>query len=179
MTREHHYDLTLRWTGDLGRGTAGYRAYSRDHLVGHATAGELAGSSDPAFRGDPTRWNPEQLLVASIAQCHMLWYLHLATEAGIVVTGYEDAPGGTMLEEASGAGRFAEVVLRPVVTIAAGDPAVAEALHERVGEFCFIARSVNVPIRHEPTIVPAPSAAAEPSAAPEPSALEPKVPADA
>ncbi|WP_395244358.1 OsmC family protein [Agromyces sp. MMS24-K17] len=154
MTREHHYDLRLAWTGDDGEGTRNYRSYRRDHVLDAPGRPSIPGSSDPSFRGDPSRWNPEQLLVASLAQCHLLWYLHLATTAGIVVVAYEDAPAGTMIEEGDGSGTFREVVLRPHVTIAAGgDAALAESLHERVGDYCFIARSVNFPVRHEPVTV--------------------------
>ena len=152
---EHHYDdLTITWTGNRGTGTSSYRAHARDHEVVSATAGALDGSADPAFRGDPHRWNPEQLLVVSLAQCHMLWYLHLAMEAGVTVTAYQDHPTGTMTTDARGAGQFDEVVLRPRVTIsAASDPEIADRVHGRVPEMCFIARSVNFPVRHRPQIV--------------------------
>lgn len=153
MAREHHYALTVDWTGNLGTGTSTYRGYSRDHQVVDAAAGTILGSADPAFRGDPARWNPEQLLLASLSQCHLLWYLHLAATAGVVVTGYRDDPTGTMVEEADGRGQFTEVVLHPQVTVSAGsDPELAQSLHGRVGEFCYIARSVNFPVRHEPTV---------------------------
>jgi RimJ/RimL family protein N-acetyltransferase/organic hydroperoxide reductase OsmC/OhrA len=154
MTREHHYALELTWTGNTGNGTASHRAYRRDHLVTAPGAGTLRGSSDPAFRGDATRWNPEQLLVASIAQCHLLWYLALAAEAGVVVTGYTDAPTGTMRENPGGSGEFTGVTLHPRVTIAPGsDEEKARQLHERVGDYCFIARSVNFPVDHQPVVV--------------------------
>ena len=151
--RVHTYTLDLEWTPREGEATTGPRDYSRNHVVSGAALTELEGSSDPAFRGDVERWNPEQLLVASLAQCHMLWYLGLAAEAGIVVTAYLDEPTGTMVEEPSGSGQFTEVVLRPRVTVRPGsDLALAEALHGRVGDFCFIARSVSFPVRHEATI---------------------------
>ncbi|WP_309103069.1 OsmC family protein [Microbacterium sp.] len=153
MNREHEYDLALTWTGNDGDGTRTYRGYRRDHTVVAEGRPELLGSSDPAFRGDPGRWSPEQLLVASLSQCHMLWYLHLASTEGIVVVDYQDAPTGTMTEHAAGDGLFREVLLRPRVVIAEGDKAVAEALHGRVGEYCFIARSVNFPVRHEATTI--------------------------
>jgi len=154
MTARHHYALDLTWTGDLGDGTATPRAYSRNHEVTIDGVGTLLGSSDPAFRGDSTRWNPEQLFVASIAQCHMLWYLGLAASAGIVVTAYADRATGTMVEEPNGAGQFEEVTLQPVVTITnAEDAERAAELHHKVGDYCFIARSVNFPIHHEPVIV--------------------------
>jgi organic hydroperoxide reductase OsmC/OhrA len=150
-TRVHAYDVEVSWTGNRGEGTSGYRSYDRAHEVRApgAPAPVIPGSSDPHFRGDPARWNPEQLLVASLSQCHMLWYLHLASEAGVVVVGYDDVARGTMEED--GGGRFTEVVLRPRVQVA--DPAMAEAaaaLHDRAHELCFVANSVNFPVRHEP-----------------------------
>lgn len=153
MNREHRYDLALAWTGNDGDGTRSYRGYRRDHTVTSPGRPALLGSSDPVFRGDPERWSPEQLLVASLSQCHMLWYLHLASVEGIIVVDYQDTPTGTMIESAAGDGAFNEVVLRPRVTIAAGDRAVAEALHGRVGGYCFVARSVNFPVRHEATVL--------------------------
>lgn len=152
MTTTHTYELALRWTGNRGAGTSGFRDYDRAHeLLADGRPGIL-GSSDPSFRGDPGRWNPEQLLVASLAQCHMLWYLHLAAVAGVVVTAYADAPTGTMVEDADGRGRFTKVTLRPAVTVA--DPAMlplAAQLHEQARATCFIARSVAFPVVHEPT----------------------------
>lgn len=143
----------MTWTGNLGEGTSSHRSFSRDHTVGHPDAGTILASSDPAFSGDPSRWNPEQLLVASLAQCHMLWYLHLAAQNGLVVVAYEDAPTGTMVENKDGSGQFSEVTLHPTVTIAEGnDPNLAEALHGQIGDYCFIARSVNFPVLHRPTI---------------------------
>lgn len=144
MNREHHYSTTVTWTGDLGEGTAGYRAYSRDHEVSARDKPPLPGSSDPAFRGDAARWSPEDLLVASLAQCHMLWFLHLCAVNGIVVTAYTDEATGVMEETADGAGRFTSVTLHPAVTLA--DPALADKaaeLHEQAHRLCFIANSVN------------------------------------
>ncbi len=153
QNREHHYEATVTWTGNLGSGTSGYKAYSRDHDIAVPGRPVLAGSSDPAFRGDPTRHNPEDLLVASLSSCHMLWYLHLCAGAGIQVTAYSDPATGTMVEETSGGGRFTEVVLRPHVTLARGsDAARAEALHHEAHRNCFIANSVNFPVRHEARI---------------------------
>jgi len=151
--RAHHYRLALRWTGNRGSGTSGYRDYDRDHqLTAHAKP-PILGSSDPAFRGDATRWNPEELLVASLAQCHLLWYLHLAGVEGVLVVDYTDQPEGVMVEDDSGAGRFERVILRPVVTVA--EPSMSEAaqaIHHRIGDYCFIARSVNFPVDHQPTV---------------------------
>ncbi|MFC0042123.1 OsmC family protein [Actinomadura rayongensis] len=151
MARTHRYGMTVTWTGDTGTGTSGYRAYERAHEVSGEGKPVIAGSADPAFRGDPARWNPEELLVASLSQCHMLWYLGLCAAEGVVVTGYVDRPEGTMTEERDGSGRFQEVVLRPEVTLAPGaDVERARALHERAHEMCFIASSVSFPVRHEP-----------------------------
>lgn len=148
--RKHTYRLTLDWTGNLGTGTSGYRDFARDHALSAPGKPAIPGSSDPAFLGDATRWNPEELLVASLSTCHQLWYLHLASEAGVIVTAYRDEPEGTMIEEADGGGRFERVILRPTVTLAAGsDAAVALSLHEKAHHLCFIARSVNFPVECE------------------------------
>jgi organic hydroperoxide reductase OsmC/OhrA len=153
MARDHRYQATITWTGNLGAGTAGYRSYSRDHEVSGAGKPVLPGSSDPAFRGDPERWNPEELLVATLSQCHMLWFLHLCAVNGIVVLSYTDDAEGIMAEGDDGAGEFTAVTLRPRVAIA--DPAHANRareLHQEAGRVCFIARSVNFPVRCEPVI---------------------------
>jgi organic hydroperoxide reductase OsmC/OhrA len=151
--RTHTYRIELDWTGNLGTGTASYRGYSRDHEVRVAGKPPLPGSSDPAFRGDPARYNPEELLVASLSSCHMLWYLHLCSEAGIVCSEYGDRAEGTMIETGDGGGRFTEVMLRPVVTIgAADDEALARDLHHRAHELCFVASSVNFPVRCDPRV---------------------------
>ena len=152
-SKEHRYAVDVRWTGNLGRGTADYRAYARSHEISVAGRAAIPGSSDPAFRGDAARYNPEELLVAALSACHMLWYLHLCADAGIVVREYEDAASGTMIETADGGGRFREVVLRPRIAVDPGaDATVAARLHERAHELCFIANSVNFPIRVEPRI---------------------------
>lgn len=120
---------------------------------------DLPGSSDPAFRGDPAKHNPEDLLVSALAACHMLFYLSLCAKAGIRVIAYADDAQGTMEIDPNDGGRFTEVVLHPAVTIAeGGDVALAEKLHGRAHELCFIANSCSMPIRHEPTITTAPAA---------------------
>jgi organic hydroperoxide reductase OsmC/OhrA len=153
--REHHYRITTTWTGNLGTGTSDYRAYSRDHEI--QVPGKsipLRGSSDPVFRGDPARYTPEELLVASLSACHMLWFLHLCADAGIVVTEYEDAAIGDMSENGDGSGEFRRVVLRPRALITdSARIADALALHPRAHELCFIARSVNFAVQHEPVVV--------------------------
>lgn len=153
MPKPHHSATTLTWTGNTGTGTSGYRAYRRDHELAVPGKPVLAATSDPAFRGDPARWNPEERLVASLSSCHMLWYLHLASEAGIVLSAYTDAASGTMAEEPGGEGQFAEVVLRPVASIRATDDGTrATALHHAAHEQCFIPRSVNFPVRVGPRV---------------------------
>jgi organic hydroperoxide reductase OsmC/OhrA len=153
MAREHHYAVTVEWTGNQGTGTSDYKAYSRAHEIRVAGKPPIPASSDPAFRGDPARYNPEDLLVASLSNCHMLWYLHLCSTAGIVVTGYIDEAQGTMIENPDGSGRFTSVVLKPVVTVKPGaDLAKARQLHATAHKMCFIANSMNFPVTHEPTI---------------------------
>jgi organic hydroperoxide reductase OsmC/OhrA len=161
MAKEHSYRIETKWTGNDGSGTANYRAYRRDHEVtGPGKGGTIPGSSDPAFRGDGTRYNPEELLVASLSACHMLWMLHLCAESGIVITEYDDQAIGTMLESEDGAGQFTRVVLRPRMTIAdSARIAEAMALHAKAHQLCFIARSVNFPVEHEPVVMAASAAA--------------------
>lgn len=155
--RLHRYEATVVWTGDNGVGTRDYTAYRRDHVIRLPGKPDLLGSSDPSFRGDPTRYNPDQLLVASLSACHMLWYLHLAAVGGVIVREYEDRADGTLVMDPDGGGRFAEAVLRPRVRIERGDLARAQALHEEAHRKCFVANSVNFPVRVEPTteVVPA------------------------
>ena len=149
--KQHVYAVKVSWTGNEGKGTASYRAYSRAHRISAAGKPDIEGSSDPSFRGNPAKWNPEELLLGSLSACHKLWYLGLCAQAGITVTGYEDHAEGTMAEEASGAGHFIRVVLRPRVSLAAGsDRSRAEALHHEANGMCFIARSVNFPVEHQP-----------------------------
>ena len=146
----HSYRAAITWTGAGSTGTTGYTSYSRDHEIGFVGKPPLPGSADPAFRGDPARYNPEELLVAALGQCHMLWFLHLAANDGVVVLAYRDDPTGTMRVAAAGAGQFTEVVLRPQVTVQGEvDDVRLDALHSRAGEHCFISRSVNFPVRVE------------------------------
>jgi organic hydroperoxide reductase OsmC/OhrA len=150
---EHHYALTTTWTGNRGTGTSGYRDYTRDVSIATDGKPELLASADKPFRGDPTRWNPEDLLLAALSECHLLSYLHACVTAGVVVTSYRDAATGTMREDGRGGGAFVEVVLRPQVTVAdAGMVEAAERAHEQAHEWCFIANSVNFPVRHEATV---------------------------
>jgi organic hydroperoxide reductase OsmC/OhrA len=154
MGKEHHYQLEVVWTGNSGSGTSGYATYGREHEIRAPGKPPLSGSSDPAFRGDPMGWNPEELLVASLSACHMLWYLHLCADAGIVVTDYVDRAEGIMVEPAAGTARFERVILRPMVTLAAGaDRALAQRLHGTAHERCFIANSVNFAVEHAPKFV--------------------------
>jgi organic hydroperoxide reductase OsmC/OhrA len=149
----HHYQATLQWTGNRGAGTAGYGAYDRSHTLSIDHKPDLLGSSDPAFRGDPTRHNPEDLLVCALAACHMLWYLHLCAVSGVVVTDYVDQATGSMALDPDGGGRFTGVTLRPVVTVSREEMVdKALALHGEAGKKCFIANSVNFPVRHEPAV---------------------------
>lgn len=150
----HRYNATVRWTGNKGAGTTTYQAYDREHVVSIEHKNDILGSSDPAFRGDKSKHNPEDLLVASLSACHMLWYLHLCAEAGVVVTDYIDHATGTMQLSEHGGGHFTEVTLNPVVTVT--DKSMREkatVLHKQANENCFIANSVNFPVYHNPTIM--------------------------
>ena len=150
---EHHYALTSTWTGNRGTGTSGYRDYARDVTVEIAGKPSLAASADKPFRGDPSRWNPEDLLVAALSECHLLSYLHACVSVGVVVTSYRDEATGVMREDGRGSGAFAEVMLRPQVTVAdASMLEAAEQAHHQAHDWCFIANSVNFPVRHEATV---------------------------
>ena len=149
--KTHTYRTTVRWTGNLGSGTSAYRAYSRNHEIDAIGKPVILASSDPAFHGDASRYNPEELLVASLSTCHMLWYLHLCAVGKVVVLEYEDQAGGIMEEGEDGGGRFLEVTLRPKIAIAAdSDLETAKRLHHDAHVKCFVANSVNFPVRVEP-----------------------------
>lgn len=151
--RKHHYQATIRWTGNTGSGTTDYESYERNHSIIVKGKPEIHSSADPAFRGNPDRHNPEELFLASISSCHMLWYLHLCAEHGVVVQSYEDKAKGIMIEESNGKGRFTEVVLNPCVVVHQASMAgKAKQLHQLANEMCFIANSCNFEILHRPII---------------------------
>jgi len=154
MEAAHHYEVTVAWTGNRGTGTSGYRDYDRSHTVTAAGPAAIEGSSDPAFRGDASRWNPEQLLVAALSECHLLAYLHCAAVAGVVVVDYTDTAVATMIMHRDGGGQFTTATLRPRVTVTTPDMVdKALSLHDDAHRQCMIAASVNFPVGHEPEIV--------------------------
>lgn len=153
MSSEHSYAARVVWRGNTGEGTARYNAYHREYRVEIAGKPHLPGSADPAFRGDAALHNPEDLFLASISACHMLFYLSLCARRGVRVLAYQDQPHGTMRVDAGGGGQFDEITLHPSVVIAAdADAALATQLHDTAHELCFIARSCRVPIHHHPSI---------------------------
>ena len=153
--KTHHYKVTIYWTGNLGVGTSGYTAYNRNHnLTAEKKTETINLSADPAFRGDDSLYNPEELLVASIASCHMLWYLHLCADAGIIVVDYKDSPEGFMEVGGTSPGKFVKVILHPTIIIKqGGDSQKAVELHHNANQKCFISNSCNFPIEHEPQII--------------------------
>lgn len=154
MEKTHFYTATITWKGNSGNGTRDYRAYSRDHDISIEGKPQIPGSSDPSFRGDKSKYSPEDLLVSSLSGCHMLWYLHLCASNGVGVTQYVDQAVGEMMENADGSGQFSRVTLRPQVTISEESMIEkAKALHADAHRLCFIARSVNFPVDHIPEIV--------------------------
>jgi organic hydroperoxide reductase OsmC/OhrA len=151
---EHRYEVRVRWTGNLGNGTSGYRDYSRENEVTAPGLPLLPGTADPTFHGQKDRWNPEQLLLTALSQCHLLSYLHMAVKAGVRVTAYEDDAEGTMRLNRDGTGEFTGVVLRPRVTVATQEDLERSGdLHAQAAAACFIARSVNFPVHHEPVMI--------------------------
>ena len=154
MNKTHHYAVAVTWTGNIGQGTKEYRGYERSHSISIEHKTDITASSDASYRGDKTKHNPEELFVASISSCHMLWYLHLCSAAGIIVTAYVDYAVGTMIETDDGGGRFSDVVLHPEITITnASMVDKAKELHKKANELCFIANSCNFPIHHQPVII--------------------------
>jgi organic hydroperoxide reductase OsmC/OhrA len=154
--KRHQYSLTIKWTGNKGEGTDGYKSYERSHEILVDGKEIINGSSDPAFLGDKTKYNPEELLIASISSCHMLWYLHLCSDAGIVVTDYIDNAKGMMEETDNGGGKFTSVTLYPIITLKNIDQKEeAATLHIKANELCFIANSLNFKIQHQATFISA------------------------
>lgn len=154
MSKSHQYNTRIRWTGNTGNGTENYRAYERAYTVSVNGKTEIAGSSDPVFRGDPAKHNPEEMLVAALSACHMLSFLHFCSASGVVVVAYSDTATGTMEEAQDGNGRFTEVVLKPdVIVKEASMIEKVNALHEKAHQYCFIANSCNFPVLHQATCV--------------------------
>jgi len=153
MSKTHHYTAQIAWTGAGDAGTKNYKSYERSYAVNIAGKTTIAGSADPAFRGDPSCHNPEDMLVASVSSCHMLWYLHLCSVSGVTVTSYVDTAEGIMEEDAQGSGRFTKIILRPTIKITTdSDKKIAEMAHVKANEMCFIANSLNCPVEHVATI---------------------------
>ena len=151
--RDHDFAVSLEWTGNSGSGTSGYKDYLRDTRVTAEHKEAILGSADKAFHGDKSRWNPEELLIAALSQCHLLSFLHVAASAGVIVESYRDDATGSLALTAEGGGSMVEVVLRPHITISSGDEEAVPGLHRRARELCFIANSVNFPVLHEPVTV--------------------------
>jgi organic hydroperoxide reductase OsmC/OhrA len=149
--KNHHYKVDIKWTGNSGMGTSNYTAYERSHTISTNEKDCIYGSSDPSFRGDKTKYNPEELFIASLSGCHMLWFLHLCSDANIIVIDYADTATGTMQETKDGGGRFTEVTLHPNVVVSdASMIDKANELHHEANKLCYIANSCNFPIHHKP-----------------------------
>lgn len=152
MENEHAYKSSLTWTGNKGSGTMDYRSYDRDFVVSIENKAPISGSSDSVFLGDKTKYNPEDLLLASVSSCHMLWYLHLCSKNEIVVMEYKDNAVGTMLENSDGSGQFKGILLQPEVLISnKNQKDLANSLHEEANKMCFIANSLNFKVKHTPS----------------------------
>lgn len=158
MSKKHTYAATVNWTSEATGSTTNYRSYSRDHTLQVQDKADILASADPAFRGDKTRHNPEDMLVAATASCHMLWYLHFCAVNGVEVLSYTDTAVGTMNEgsgqgEARNGGHFAEITLNPVISISEkSDPEKALVLHHDANKECFIANTLKCPVHHNAEI---------------------------
>ena len=154
MAKQHAYTSKIVWTGNRGQGTSTYRGYDRTWSIITPGKPVIECSNDPLLGGDPTRPNPEDLLLSSLSSCHMLWYLHLASSAGIAVSHYQDEPVGVGETSPNGAGRFLSATLRPAIHVPKGtDIAKADTIHHEIHTYCFIARSVNFPVAYEASYV--------------------------
>ncbi len=153
--KNHHYKLTIEWTGNKGSGTFDYRSYSRNHTIKiPSKSAEILGSSDSSFRGDATRYNPEELFLSSVSSCHMLWYLHLCSDNKVIVHQYEDHAEGIMEEAPDGSGRFKQIILHPqIVVTEASMIEKAIELHHKANKLCFIANSLNLEVEHRVKVV--------------------------
>ena len=152
--KQHNYALKINWTGNSGSGTNRYKSYERSFEVSVDGKEIINGSSDPSFNGDKTKYNPEELLLASISSCHMLWYLHLCADDGIIVTSYIDNAEGIMVENDNGGGKFEQVILKPVISVTENSMIEkAIILHAKANKLCFVANSVNFRISHQPVIL--------------------------
>lgn len=151
--KKHDYQIFLDWTGNTGNGTTNYKAYLRNYTIRIDGKPDINGSSDPSFRGDKNRHNPEELFLASISSCHMLWYLHLCSLDGVTVVDYRDSAIGVMIEKDRGSGYFKSVTLQPeVIILEPHKREKAKKLHHKANEMCFIANSCNFEIKHVPSI---------------------------
>ena len=151
MEKTHNFNAQIKWTGNTGNGTSNASAYKRNHTIHIKDKVDISGCSASAFRGDDTKHNPEDLFISALSTCHMLWYLHICADNGIVITDYTDNVSGTMIEVPGGGGHFTEVTLYPLVTITDGSKLdLANSLHKKAAEKCFIANSCNFPVRHVP-----------------------------
>jgi organic hydroperoxide reductase OsmC/OhrA len=154
MQKEHHYALKITWTGNKGTGTSHYSAYERKHLIEIINKEAIEASSDTPFRGDGSKHNPEDFLLASLSSCHMLWYLHLCADAGIIVIAYTDEPSGTLSLHENGSGSFTNVILKPKITVKNKEMVEnAKLLHDKANRMCFIANSINFKVHHQPEIL--------------------------
>jgi organic hydroperoxide reductase OsmC/OhrA len=154
MNTIHNYKLSVKWTGNQGTGTSDYKDFERSYSIQIENKADILGSADAEFRGDKTKHNPEELLLASVSSCHMLWYLHLCAENNIIVTDYIDNATAILEETTNGNGKFASITLNPTVTIT--DKIMvdqAKELHKKANEFCFVANSLNIKVDHQPIII--------------------------
>lgn len=153
MSSKHHYSVNIKWTGNKGSGTENYKNYNRDFNLAVQGKTDILGSADSAFLGNKTKHNPEDFLVSAVSSCHMLWYLHLCAESGVIVTDYRDCARGIMEENGIEGGKFTEITLNPVVIVT--DKKMIEKaseLHSKANELCFIANSLNFKISHNAVI---------------------------
>lgn len=154
MSKQHDFISKVVWTGNRGEGTKSYNGYDRTWDMAVDGKEVVHCSNDPLLGGDPSKYNPEDILISALSSCHMLWYLHLCSNAKVTVLSYEDNAVGIGESEPSGKGRFIKAILKPTIIITHdSDADKALQLHDEIHQYCFIARSVNFEVEYEPTIL--------------------------
>jgi organic hydroperoxide reductase OsmC/OhrA len=146
--KHHQYKLKIEWTGNNGNGTEKYDKYRRDFTIHFENKAPVFASADSIFRGDPSKLNPEEMLLSAISSCHMLWFLHECADHGIKLIEYTDTPEAVLEIVPGNGGRFTEATLTPEIVLESFDGKInILELYELAAKKCFIANSCNFPIK--------------------------------
>lgn len=152
MAFKHIFKVALSWFSTEKVASPKSKVYSKSHHISIEGKSDLAISAAKAFKGDPSLYNPEDLLLSSLVSCHMMSYLYLCDQNNIEVISYTDHAEAILEVNSDASGRFVEVILKPAVVILNPEQiALALDLHKKANQLCFIANSCNFPVMHMPT----------------------------